>query len=577
MIARVSRIACCAVALFATAGAADDFALSRPSAIVVSDDRTNAFVTSEDSGVVSRINLDSGQVEEQFTVGQKLTDLVQCPGGHFLLAVDNQEKCVLLLQQNGHGVEVVKTLQLNAAPLRISISPDATMACVTHQWARHVQLLKLATGADNAVDVSPGNNVDVGFAQQEVVALGAHNFVVADRFGGHLAVIDTATQQVVSKPSLFGHNIRGLTIEPDGENVLVAHQVLSRVARTTFEDVHWGMIMQNVVRRIPVKALLNGEPDLNSVGRLYRLGDTGDGFADPSAVLATEEGIAVLSSGTSQLMIMSWDGNVKAKTSTGRRPTRLVNVTANRFLVANALSDSVSVIEYTDDDGPRLTVTHTIAAEPLPTSDVRSGEFAFFDGHLSHDGWMSCHSCHTDGHSPDLLADTLGDGAYGNPKRIPSLLGVVDTGPWAWNGSKTTLRQQLRQTLTSTMHSRDESLDPIGRLSEYLKTLVPPKLEQENSEAVNRGKLLFTSLGCVRCHKPDAWTSSAVYDVGLKDETGQSEFNPPSLRAARHRRRFFHDGRATSLESVLRDHQHNLKASLVDADVADLVAFLKTL
>ena len=47
---------------------------------------------------------------------------------------------------------------------------------------------------------------------------------------------------------------------------------------------------------------------------------------------------------------------------------------------------------------------------------------------------MSCHSCHPDGHTNGLLNDNLGDGNFGAPKRVLSLLGVGQTGPWAWNG-----------------------------------------------------------------------------------------------------------------------------------------------
>ena len=47
------------------------------------------------------------------------------------------------------------------------------------------------------------------------------------------------------------------------------------------------------------------------------------------------------------------------------------------------------------------------------------GERLFFDGRLSHDGWLSCQSCHTDGHTNNALADTLGDGSFGAAKRLP--------------------------------------------------------------------------------------------------------------------------------------------------------------
>ena len=50
---------------------------------------------------------------------------------------------------------------------------------------------------------------------------------------------------------------------------------------------------------------------------------------------------------------------------------------------------------------------------------------------------MSCHSCHTDGHTNGQLNDNLSDfKTFGAPKRVLSLLGKRDTMPLAWNGGR---------------------------------------------------------------------------------------------------------------------------------------------
>ena len=46
------------------------------------------------------------------------------------------------------------------------------------------------------------------------------------------------------------------------------------------------------------------------------------------------------------------------------------------------------------------------------------------------------------------------------------------------------------------------------------------------------------------------------YDVGLVDEVGNHEFNPPSLRAVSRRDAFLHDGRARSLREVFARRRH---------------------
>ena len=572
---QVLRASCCAVVLMGSLCVADELALQRPSAVVLPAESSFAFVANEGTGVVSSVELTTGRIVAEFSVGQTLTDLIECPGRNLILAVDNQARCVRVLKRIREVVTEVQTLPLAEAPLRIALTPDGTTACVTYQWASHVTLLRLKSAANGSAEVSLLRDIVVGFPQLGVVALGHGQFIVADRFGGQLTVVDAATQMITNERLLHGHNIRGLTVESDGEHVLLAHQILSRVARTSFDDVHWGMVMQNVVRRIPTADVRDPQSNINKAGRMYRLGDTGNGFADPTEILAVEGGFAVLSGGTNQLMIMLWDGRMVARTTTGGRPTRMVRTAGNQFVVLNSLSNSVSVIQHADDDA--LTHLRTIGGAPPPASDGRGGEAAFFSSNLSHDGWMTCHSCHTDGHSPDLLADTLGDGVYGNPKRIPSLLGVADTGPWGWNGSKPTLHLQLQQTLKSTMHGNDHAPETINSLAAYLQTLKLPDSSRLADVRTTRGQELFDLLGCIRCHNADTWTSPQNYDVGLLDEAGQTEFNPPSLRGIRLRTRYFHDGRATSLESVFQDYRHNLKKPLNEVQLFELTEFLKTL
>src|SRR5262245_17127001 len=86
---------------------------------------------------------------------------------------------------------------------------------------------------------------------------------------------------------------------------------------------------------------------------------------------------------------------------------------------------------------------------------AQRGELLFYDARLSHDGWMSCHSCHTDGHSNDQMNDNFSDRSFGSPKRVLSLLGVKDTLPLAWSGQVKTLEEQIQNSVTSTMQRED--------------------------------------------------------------------------------------------------------------------------
>src|SRR5581483_5828627 len=108
--------------------------------------------------------------------------------------------------------------------------------------------------------------------------------------------------------------------------------------------------------------------------------------------------------------------------------------------------------------------------------------------------------------------DNLGDGSFGAPKRVLSLRGVKDTAPWAWNGSMTELESQVRKSILTTMHGDKPTDERVTELAEFLKTLPPPppaipSVGKADAEAIERGRELFTKLGCAACHAPGEYTS----------------------------------------------------------------------
>src|SRR5436190_15568847 len=120
----------------------------------------------------------------------------------------------------------------------------------------------------------------------------------------------------------------------------------------------------------------------------------------------------------------------------------------------------------------------------------------FFDARLSFEAWYSCHSCHTDGHTSGRLNDNFSDGSFGTPKRVLSLLGVKDTGPWAWNGKMGDLETQVRTSLKSTMQGPEPSAAQVRDLTAYLRTLAPPPSLRRargtiDEEAFKRGRRVF--------------------------------------------------------------------------------------
>ncbi|MDA0918389.1 MAG: c-type cytochrome [Planctomycetota bacterium] len=227
--------------------------------------------------------------------------------------------------------------------------------------------------------------------------------------------------------------------------------------------------------------------------------------------------------------------------------------------------------------------TSNVSLGPTPElGPVERGERLFFSARLSHASWFSCHSCHVEGHTNGGTSDTFGDDTEGAPKRVLSLLGVSETGPWGWNGKKLTLPKQIHQSATSTMRGPGVSDESAADLAAFLATLSPPPPYEPaaapaDQSLVNEGRRLFESLNCTACHAGTTLTSADAYDVGLVDERGLRHFNPPTLRGVGYRENLFHDKRAHSLEEVFTKYKHQLDRKLTTAEQAALLRYLRSL
>jgi len=229
-------------------------------------------------------------------------------------------------------------------------------------------------------------------------------------------------------------------------------------------------------------------------------------------------------------------------------------------------------------------VIDTISLGEQPElSLVQRGERLFFNATLSHDSWMSCHSCHTDGHTNGLLNDNFSDASFGAPKRVLTLLGSANTAPFAWAGSAETLKAQIHKSLSHTMQADDAPTEEqLTALAAYVETLAPPpSIDQargiQDRASVDRGRELFGNLACTNCHQPPVFTTPDTYDVGIDDKLGNSKFNPPTLLGVGQRGPYFHDNRAITLEEVFLKHKHQLERDLSPGELSDLLSFLRSL
>lgn len=607
-----------------------------PVAAVPLDGGRRLVVACERSGSLATVDAVTGTIVEHGVVGERLVDLAgPTPGGQ-LLALDAARRELLVIvpaatPNSAAPWQVRGRLALPTEPSTVVLDTTGQHAYVTSRWSRQWQsigLAELLTGPRRGAaeeHVSPP--LELPFAPLLQCVLPDGDVMVADAFGGHLARIRPQPPQVVAWTELPIHNIRALQLSPDRQSLVFTHQVLDQRRTITQADLLAGRLLRNGVSRLPLSTLREksgawesqrqfqpldeppggshdepvrepqrpssapdggapngGAPD-GGAPRSVASQDvvrSGQGAGDPAGLAWWENTLLVALSGRGQ--VVEFDGRTGAtqRRDVGMRPTAVVALPAAEVVaVLNTLDDSLTLLDPRGRQVPRRV---SLGAPPLDSPQAR-GERLFFDARLSAGGFLSCHSCHTDGHTHGLLADTLGDDTQGTPKRTLTLLGTALTYRWAWIGTQPSLHDQVKKSIEQTMHGEGGTFQAVSDLVAYLHTLPPPppltlpRPEQPSDTALReRGRQVFAAHGCGDCHIPPlVYSSHESYDVGLTDERGVRKFNPPSLRGVGQLYRLLHDNRATSLEAVFRDHHHPSGLTLDDDELTALVRFLRSL
>ncbi|MEZ6058533.1 MAG: cytochrome c peroxidase, partial [Planctomycetaceae bacterium] len=555
-------------------------ARSRPSGVIWDESTGLIRVACEGTGELVSIDPKTYEVVAEQVIGQRIVDLCVVPGTtNQFFALDAGGGRLLLLESTGPQVQAKGSIKVPEDSLRIHVSPDASQVFVSSRWTHTLTIVSIEPQTDESREVEPLRLVAsrrMPFAPREMLWLpNAERLLVADAFRCRVAIVEPEKWSVTSIREWPGNNIRGLVTSADESEIHVVQQHLNKRALADFDDVTWGILLFNGVRVFGAGQFLDPEADLVEGAWIVSLGNAENHAGDPGPVRVTPDGrLAMLYQGAREVAFGS-DRYHLNEVEVGERPVALAwSPSRETLYVANQLSDSISVV-----DAVNKVLLRTISiGTDRPLTAAERGEQLFFSAKISLDSWMSCSTCHAEGHTVDEIVDTLGDNDYGAPKRIPSLLGVHQTPPWAWTGASNSLAEQVEKSIRTTMHGPPVTADQVSDIVAYLETLTPPPaIRQPDEPAVVRGGKQFATLGCAKCHTPPAYTSDGVYDVGLVDEAGRTEFNPPSLLGVGHRSRFLHDGRASTLRDLFHVHQHQLKEPLADAAVDDLIAFLESL
>ncbi|MBL8809310.1 MAG: hypothetical protein JNM43_03955 [Planctomycetaceae bacterium] len=553
----------------------------------------SVFVANSKTGSVSKLDQKNLSIIGEWKVADSLAAIERM--GDSLLVLDDAQGALKLLSMSpdGAGMTIGSTTATSPYPVDLAVSPDQACVAVSCLWSHRIDLLRCANE-----QLSKHKEVALPFAPRRLLFLTANLLVVADSFGGKLAVVDVTDGKIVGEHSVYGHNIRGLAINPKTESLMITCQTLDAGTFTSYERIFWGVVMQNGVHSLPLAQLTSAptesasdtpieEPEYDGSSyasrQRYPLGTPSVGSGDPGSMVVTKkDATLLLISGTNQLAFRTASHLPFERLKVGKRPEAIcLNDDETQAFVVNHFDDSITMVSLTGES-PAVQQTCSLGPQRELTL-AEQGEQTFYDATVSLDGWFSCHSCHTDGHTNGLSADTFGDEDRGAPKKVISLLGTGDTGPWAWVGNKTELEEQIKTSLIISMQTQRKTDElPIASLAAYLRTLKPAPGtlqhpdEHEQTE-LDKARQTFETVGCKECHSGSALTSDQSYDVGMTDEMGESRFNPPSLRGVSQRAPYFHDGHAETLTDVLKSGHHGQEQALTDEQIRQLELLLRSL
>lgn len=285
---------------------------------------------------------------------------------------------------------------------------------------------------------------------------------------------------------------------------------------------------------------------------------------------------------------------------------------------------------------PRDPIAPLPPAPVLDPNKVALGKKLFGDTLLSSKNMLACTSCHDlDAGGTVNLKRTIGYNGRMHRFNAPTIFNVANNYRLGWRGNFTSLEAQNEQvlldenlmavdwkTLLSRLQGsevyrmlfekaygrRADRDDVLNALATFQRSLVTPApfdryLRGDRtaiSEEEKKGYQLFKDYGCASCHQGSNVGGNMFQKFGIFAEplpmgvavndgdlgrwtiTGADRdigvFRVPSLRNVEVTAPYFHDGRAETLsEAVMIMGRSQLGRELPPADVASIVAFLRTL
>lgn len=591
--------------------------------------KDGALVVDGDSGKLLRTNV-QGELVAELEIGRDAGQLVVDAKHRRAFVSDRAHDRVVVVSLAKGGLAQTDAWRTGAEPFGLALSPDGASLLVTHVADQKLVAFDTTTGFESwslelgpeprGVAIAPdGHEALVTFLTTGAVArvdLGGKghapklSFVSLDPAKANTAGFDNAFGQaaIPAQTGNAGGTVKTPAFNPDKGKSFV---------RNAFAPMYVGHGLAVVPHQLSTPHLASGDFEVPSGGY-----GGGNGFQSPIthrlAFLDTPDAgqsgdirTAMATTNLHQPRAMAYDGNSDTlyvaaygsddvmavanvsqasvhlgwqhhiASSEGCAPDGLaVDGENGEVLVFCSLTRQVVRLKGDASGGTAPSMVSTskeLAKSSFSSSELR-GKKLFREGRngmISTFGAMACASCHAEARS-----DGLTWFLQGNILQTPFLSGRLEgTHPFKWDGQDANLQVSLTSTVKRLGGSGITNRDAKD-LQAFLTALPKPRTPTvEEPAAVARGKQLFESstTGCLNCHDGAMTTDGKRHDLA----TDLPAVDTPSLIGLAASAPYYHDGSASSLESLLRNngsiHAMGKTSRLDDAQISDLVAYLETL
>lgn len=622
-IVRLPIVTCCLFLLAITATTANAKPLpvyQGPDTVVATPDGSKLLVVCEDASRIAVLDAE-GKSIGSIDVPPSPTGLALSPDGKTIyvtcanpvgrvFVIDLASKKIVTSIPAGHGAR---------APV---VSPDGKALYVCNRFDNDVSFIDLTSGKEKelrrvAVTREPyaaalshdgqtlfvGNHVPLDPADGEWVASNVTVINVKNNEAKNIRLPNGVT------------DIRGISINPDTQSVLVTH-ILARYRMPTTQLAR-GWVNTNAFSIIDTEK----QAFVNSI----LLDDVDKGAANPWGVAFSPDGkkLLITHAGTHEVSVIDWPklldrlhtlenkaeekktqdfyGSAKVAADVpndlsflvglrkrvplpGNGP-RGITFLGNQAVISMYFSDKLVFLNPSTRNIKRSITTVPLGPEPILT-EVRRGEILFNDGTICFQQWLSCASCHPDARTDGLNWDLMNDG-MGNPKNVRSMLLSHKTPPVMSTGIRPDAETAVRAGISHILFSVRPEEDALA-IDAYLKQLTPlpsPYLvEGKLSESAERGKKIFFDQRsrCSDCHMLPHYTDGKLHNVDTKGPIDRrEEFVTPSLIECWRTAPYLHDGRYTTIEDLMHKGRHGEiltdLGNLTDQEMKDLIEFVKSL